>query len=286
MLKYYAGRTTADKSLIGPLPLGSRVHAALEMWLKSGADMQESYKELLRIDKEIFDESWEGGFEDKEKEFNSEAELGRTMLEGFQDWLDDTGGLAEYEIHDIENALKYDVLGGRIQLIGKLDLELIDKNDGSVYIGDYKTAISFKPYIDTSHMSEQLLLYTMLRRLQDDRRTDGGVYIILKKTKRTARATPPFYEKMVIRFNDKFIASFWERAMGTLEDMLRVRDALDSGVDHRRVAYPSVKDTCSWRCEFKAVCPMMDDGSDWERWVDTRTKVHNPYERYGDQLDE
>lgn len=285
MLQYYSGLTPVDRKLTGPLPLGIRVHEAAERHYRDGEDMLEAYLDLFRKDEILFKESGQDFFDDLEKTFYSEGELGRIMVEGYQEWMRDESGLAEFEITDIENALQYQVLDGRVNLIGKVDLELTDKNDGSVYIGDLKTTAQLTTYHNVSHMSEQLMLYTMLRRLTSERRTDGGVYILLKKVKRSARATPPFYEKMVVRFNETTIENFWTRIIGTLGDMLAVRDALDGGADHHLVAYPSVSESCKWRCPFYSMCSMMDDGSDWERWLETYTEKYNPYERYGNQLD-
>lgn len=284
-LKYYLGRAPKETSAVGPLPLGIRIHEAMEAHYSRDEDLMEAYLRLFEEDKARFEESGEAFFADKEKKFHSEGELGRIMIEGYIEWMNETSGLAEYEIVDVENALQYEMLDGRVNLVGKVDIELTDKSDGSIYIGDFKTAVSFGLYNDTAHMSEQLLLYTMLRRLTLDKHTDGGVYIILKKVKRTASAKPPFYEKMVVRFNDTHIASFWERMVGTLEGMISTRDQLDAGVSHLKVAYPTVTGECGWRCAFSSMCYMMDDGSDWQGWLDTYTDVHNPYERYGDQLD-
>lgn len=139
----------------------------------------------------------------------------------------------------------------------------------------------FNTYYMTSHMSEQLMLYCLLEELSGDGiKVDGGIYNLLKKVKRTGSAKPPFYERIDVRFNRHTMHAFWTRLMGTLDDMMRVRDALDQGADHRFVAYPSPTKDCTWICPFFLVCSMMDDGSSADRMLEDQYVQVDPLQRY------
>jgi hypothetical protein len=74
----------------------------------------------------------------------------------------------------------------------------------------------------------------------------------------------------------------WTRLHGELSDMVAVRDALDSGVDHQLVVYPRPSRDCSWKCDFAAVCPMFDDGSAVEAAIEMGYQKREPYDYYGD----
>lgn len=282
-LTYYRGLGLKSKTLVGPLPLGTRVHRALEIYYTTGEDIVDAYNTLFKEDADVFYASDSSGLEDVEKKFLSEGELGRIMVEGYVEWLNETLPDMEYEIIDLESSMSYPVLNGRVNLIGKTDIRLLDKRDDMVYIGDFKTAAQLKPYYDVSHMSEQLMLYSLLASLTGDKNVAGGVYIILRKVKRTASSKPPFYERFIIRFNDKSIESFYERVLAELSQMLDARDRLDSGESHKTVVYPSPSNDCVWKCPFFAVCPMFDDGSSAEGWLDKNTELVNPYERYNEE---
>lgn len=283
-LTYYRGLQKKTREVVGPLPLGTRVHEALEVYYRDNEDPVAEYVRLLSEDR-LLAEQQSGGTQELMDEFDKEGELGRIMIEGYVQWVQEEHIDVDYEIIGVEQASRYKVMNGRVELIGKTDLRLLDKRDDTVYVGDFKTAAQMKQFYDISHMSEQLMLYTLLERLQNgDSAADGGVYIILKKVKRTAKAKPPFYEKITVRFNDQTMNSFWIRLHGTLRDMMNVRDELDAGADHRYVAYPTVTKDCVWRCPFFDVCPMFDDGGDAERWIDQYTEVGNPYERYDNLL--
>lgn len=282
-LTYYLGLRRKERSFVGPLPLGTRVHQALEVYFRDNEDPISEYTRLLREERHQLEQFGDPSLE--EDAFNSEGELGRIMIEGFVQWVEEELVTADYEIVGVEGANSAKVMDGRVELIGKTDLKLLDNRDGGVYIGDLKTAAQLKQYYDTSHMSEQLMLYTLLERLQNTGTpADGGVYLVMKKVKRTVKAKPPFYEKFTIRFNEATINSFWIRLNGTLRDMLYVRDELDKGADHRYVAYPSITNDSTWKDPFFDVSHMFDDGSDAERWLLHNTEVVDPYERYEDVL--
>jgi len=273
---------------MGPLPLGSRVHNSLEAFYKDGSNPVEVYKALLEVDENLFAMSEDYNDEAMHKKFESEAELGRLMLEGYLEWLDETGADAQYEVVSVENKISTIIHDGRVELQGKTDMIVRDKMDGARLILDHKTAATFNDYYKTSHMSEQLMLYCMIEKMRDDgdlTPVEGGVYNLLRKTKRTATAKPPFYERITVRFNTETLRSYWVRVNGVVRDMMAVRDALDAGEDHKYVAYPSPTKDCTWKCPFFQACPMFDDGSSVESWLTEFTEQHNPYERYEDNGD-
>ena len=280
-LSYYRGLQPKAKTLVGPLPLGTRVHKALEVYYRDGNDPIEAYRSLLEADTDIFYESKDSTYQDVEKKFLDEGELGRLMVEGYVEWLHETSADVEYSIVDVEQKMEYPVRNGRAVLVGKTDLRLIDRTDESIYIGDFKTAVSFNVYDGTTHMSEQLMMYTLLAHLTQDTHVAGGVYIVLKKVKRSARAVPPFFKRYVIRFNQKTLESFTTRLLAEVDDILSIRDRLDGGEDHKSVVYPSPSSECTWKCPFYSACPMFDDGSDVEGYLSSQYEVMNPYERYG-----
>lgn len=280
-LTHYLG-LGREQSKIGPLPLGTRVHLALEGLYRDGRDPVEVYQEHLEEDRILFNDSDESTNDDAVKKFNSEGELGRIMVEGYMDWLEDTHADSLIEVIDTEKEVRYPLFDGKIILRGKVDMRVRDRNDGARLALDHKTAVSFNVYHNNAHMSEQLMTYTLLEKLQgvEFSPVEGGIYNLLKKVRRTAKATPPFYERIVVRFNDKTLESFWTRLHGTLRDMLRVREELDRGVDHRYVAYPSPTKDCSWKCPFFSACYMFDDGSSIEGWISNNAQKIDPYARY------
>lgn len=292
-LTYYRGLKPKEENLVGPLPLGTRVHNALELYYRDGVNPVEAYTRLQNEDNQRFLASGQATNADAVKKFNSESELGRIMVEGYLEWEAEENNDAYFDVIGAEKKLSH-VLEDqpRVEIIGKVDLRARRRSDGSRATLDHKTAASFDNYYKHSHASEQLMTYTMLERLDpdDDTKVDGGIYNLLKKVKRTAKATPPFYERLDVRFNKKQLDSHWIRLQGTVKNMMDVRDALDDGADHRFVAYPTPR--MDWKCTptgcpFATVCTWFDDGSAAEDYLDDHFHVVNPNERYGseDELD-
>lgn len=287
-LENYRGLRAKQKKLVGPLPLGTRVHNALELYYTDGSDPVEEYMRLLEVDELLFQATIDANDDVKVKKFNDEAELGRLMVEGYIEWVHETNADAGLEIVGAEQIIRYRLkeFEGRVELMGKLDLVVRRKSDGSLALMDHKTAATFDPYHKYYMMSEQLMMYTMLHLLQPDRNgqlIDGGIYNLLKKVKRSSRATPPFYKRIDVRFNRRTIQAFWMRTLGTLRDMISTRQALDDGVDHHIVAYPTPSNDCSWKCPFYLACPLFDDGSAVEEMLAAGYEQIDPYERYSEE---
>jgi len=287
-LANYLGLQRIEQNLVGPLPLGTRVHDSLEQYYTTYDNPVDVYNRLMRKDNAIFRDSIQAEDPTKVRKFESEGELGRLMLEGYLEWLEETNADANIDIQYAEKVISLiiDEFGGRVILQAKVDAEARRRSDNSLAIIDHKTAADLGPYYKYSHMSEQLMTYTLINKRnppEDGAEVDGGVYNLLKKVKRTGTAKPPFYDRIDVRFNDETLNSFYIRLVGVLHDMMEVRDKLDEGADHRFVAYP--KPQMDWHCgmcPFFQVCPMLDDGSSAERYIEDHYTVVNPYERYND----
>lgn len=291
-LANYLGLQKKEKNLLGPLPLGTRVHDSLEHYYTTYEHPVDQYNRLMNKDIALFRETIDADDPKKVKKFESEGELGRLMLEGYIEWLEESNIDANIDIQYAEKVIEtvIDELGGRVILQAKVDAEARRRSDNSIAIIDHKTAAVLEPYYKYSHMSEQLMTYTCISKRnppEDGAEVDGGIYNLLKKVKRGPTAKPPFYDRIDVRFNDVTLNSFWIRLLGVLNDMMEVRDKLDEGADHRFVAYP--KPQMDWNCgmcPFFQVCPMLDDGSSADRYIEDHYEVINPYERYNDTKEE
>lgn len=279
-LNYYRRLVPKTTKVFGPLALGTRVHAALEAFY-NGNDLMDSYMLFLEEDRII------GLREDADMDkLNSEAEMGRIMLEGYQKWIEEEGVDAQYEIISNEETLSMPMLDGRVELRGKIDMRLRRKSDNTRLIRDFKTVgQTFAQYASTLNINEQALTYMVLDAYHntEEDRSDGALFTLLKKNKQTERAKGPFYAEETVLHNIYTIRSFWTRLNAELSDMMSVKDALDSGENHQGVAYPRPSMDCTWKCPFFKICGSMDDGSPVEEMISDLYDVGNPDERYTDK---
>lgn len=279
-LNYYRRLKPKEKKFVGPLALGSRIHEALDQYYTHGTPLLDVHAQLVEADRELLASE----FRDP-SELDSEADLGRIMLEGYLQWVEDEGVDNELEMISTEEILNMPMFNGEVELTGKLDMRVRRKSDGVRMFRDFKTVGgSFDQFYSTAHMNEQILTYMLLEQHANqgtDERSEGGLFTLLKKVKRTANAKPPFYDQFEVRHNIFSLRSFWNRIHATVADLMRVKTALDEGTHHSQVAYPTPSRDCTWKCPFFAVCPMFDDGSAVEEAIENMFDTGDPYAYYG-----
>lgn len=277
-LTYYRRLQPKVQNHTGALALGSRIHAALDEHYSVGTPLLEAYSRYVQQDKQALIASYRDTVE-----LDTEAELGRIMLEGYLEWVNENGIDAELEMISTEEVISVPMFDGEVELQGKLDMRVRRKADGVRMFRDFKTVGgSFAEFTSLAHMNEQILTYMVLEAAQnkEGERCEGGIFTMLKKVRRTAAAKPPFFEQIEVRHNTFALRAFWNRLQGTISDMLKVRKALDEGGDHHFHAYPRPSRDCKWKCQFFAVCPLFDDGSAAEHAITELYDVADPYGYY------
>lgn len=279
-LTYYRRLKPKQVKFTGPLALGSRVHEALDQYYSTEIPLLEAYSNLIEADREAL--ALDGR---DPSELDSEGDLGRIMLEGYLQWVDEEGIDSELEMISTEEVLNMPMFNGEVELQGKIDMRVRRKADGVRMFRDFKTVGgSFDQFYSTAHMNEQILTYMLLEQHKNggtDERSEGGIFTLLKKVKRTANAKPPFYDQFEVRHNIFSMRSFWQRLHGTVADLMRVKTALDNGTAHQEVAYPTPSRDCTWKCPFFSVCPLIDDGSAAENAISEMFAESDPYAYYG-----
>jgi len=278
-LSYYRRLQPKTQNMTGALALGSRIHEALDMYYSKEIPLLEAHAQLVEIDKQKLIESYRDTYD-----LESEAELGRIMLDGYLQWVQEEGIDAELEMISTEEIIEMPLMDNSVILQGKIDMRVRRKADGVRMFRDFKTVGgSFTDFGAMAHMNEQILTYMMLETAQnkEGERSEGGIFTMLKKVKRSANAKPPFYEQIEVRHNVFALRSFWQRIHGVLTDMMNARKLLDEGGDHRFIAYPHPTRDCKWKCSFFSICPMFDDGSAAEAAIEDAYEISNPYAYYG-----
>lgn len=276
-LGYYRGLRPRTQDFTGPLALGSRVHAALETHHRDGVPLLAEWDRLCEEDRLKMASALRST-----DELDSEAELGRIMLEGYLQWSAETGLDSDLELISAEEVLTFPLFDGRVELRGKLDQRVLRRSDGTRFIRDWKTTAGFADVSRLAHINEQFKTYQLLEMLKEGgtNTVAGSLIVMLRKVKRTAAARPPFYEQLEVRHNIFTIRNYWDRLHGVISDMLAVRDALAAGADPNVVAYPRPSRECTWKCPFFAVCPLFDDGSAAEQAVETLYTTGDPFDYY------
>lgn len=286
MLGSYLGLVAKDEPVYGPLRLGTRVHAALERYYGYGHDLVDAYSDIANEELVSLEDS---GIVFDVTQWRKEAELGRIMLAGYSEWLEETGADATLEVIGAEEKLSHviDVDGAPVELRGKIDLRAKDTFTGMNLVIDWKTTVNMAALSANAPHSEQLLTYMTLERLVNRDKSDfhlhGARFVMLRKVRRaTVSAKPPFYDIVEVHHNDVRLRNFYTQLVGTLRDYVRVVNELDAGVDHRLAAYPSAGAHNRWS-PFNQVSQMMDDGSRVEDMLNDLFVQKDPHDRYAEK---
>lgn len=265
--------------VVGNAELGTRIHTALEAYYGYGIDplqaLEVIYAQLIAVN------PYYQNLLEKEKGYAV------AMVEGYLDWSAEEGIDADLEVLATERVVSVEIETelGTVNLQGKLDQLVRRRSDGAILFRDWKTVGT----LSKSNMlilDEQMRFYTMLLVLANgpETRVDGGLYTMLLRSKRTARATGPFFKQDEVVYNRQDVESMRLRTVEAVTDLLRTRQRLLANEDHRAVAYPSPGDHCRWACPFTMICPLMDDGSRWEDALRGNFTQADPYHYYGSDL--
>jgi hypothetical protein len=223
----------------------------------------------------------------------NDHELGRIMIEGYLEWVASEGLDSQFEVIAAEQRVDVPFREG-VRLLGKLDLRVKTIHDQRRFL-DHKTCGSLTEPLKTLHMDVQMKHYHLLEYLlaveegldpTNGTMCDGGLYNMLRKVKRTVKAKPPFYGREPIDHNVHELRMFYQHVYEISSRILELRRRLDAGEDGRVIAPPTPMSSCSWQCEWFAVCPMFDDGSRAEDFLMDMTVAHDPLERYNERTDE
>lgn len=220
-------------------------------------------------------------------EFNKLVTTERAMIEGYLEWVTETGNDAEFEVISSETPMMtklhtYRIHGMPIEVytIGIIDVRVRRILDNALAFVDHKTVQSLTQPLATLRMNEQMLHYMLLAQ-NGDHGTIGAYYNMLRRVKRTATAKPPFFDRVFIGHSQVEIATYRESLIGATGDILTAGLLLSNNTgDEIRTVYPTPKPDCSWDCEFFSVCPLFNDGSHAEAMLDARYVQRDPLDRY------
>lgn len=238
--------------------LGTRIHAALEAYY--GYDIDPCSALGVIYDHERMKRP------DAVPELTGEQDWAMIMVSGYLEWAAEHGIDEEHDVVSVEQTVELPIVlsgnEGTAIVSGKLDQIVRRKVDGALCLRDWKTVGTLHK-ADLLVLDPQMRIYSaVLSAINPDLRVDGALYSMLLRSKRSARATGPFYEQVHISYNPRDHESMLIRLTGILSDMAAVKRQLEEGKEFRRVAYPTpMTDRCGWDCTYTHVCSLFDDGS-------------------------
>lgn len=220
------------------------------------------------------------------KEWATEIRMVEAMLRTYVDWLEEEGSDAGEHtlitpdgIEHIEHRLTAfagTYHGDNVYVTGEPDRLVVDEFTGLVIIDDLKTVDSLLPPATLS-FDFQGLTYEWLAAMNGIQ-THQFRHTQVKKNMRTARSNPPWFARHPATFTDPQREAHRRHLAATIGRMVEALQGVEADpAAHHEWMEPTPNKDCSWRCPFINVCPMMDQGDDWEgalsEWFTTRTEI-------------
>lgn len=309
-LAWYRGLTPRVQRVDGPASTGTRIHVALaSLYVPDGETPANPLQTLQRVQNEdmealnaqssTWDEdegelvvTWHGSTVERIRaELLSSFDLELAMIEGYVQWLEETGADEDLEVVASEAYVEAELLPWReaklwyrtsVKLIGKLDARTLSRTTGRRRFIDHKTVGSLHDPI--LGINQQMLHYQLIEFLNTndgEARCDGALYNMLRKVKRTAKATPPFYGRVPIDHNIHELENYREQLIGVTTRIVEAEEYLEEHDSHHGAVPSRPSRDCVWKCEFFKICRMFDDGSRVEDAVRDLYEVRDPLSYYG-----
>lgn len=267
MLTYYVGLRKKERDVRFPTEVGNLVHGAFETFYLNGgihATDSAALAHQYLVDKRAEDLAECIG--EHHETIIKAHKTADACLSSYLHWLDETGADLDLRIIGSEDKLE---MSGPIEntvLNGRIDLLAEDTRTGDIVVIDLKLVASISEKIRMLHLDTQSKTYALLARAKY-KRPVRVAFRIVKMNQRSARTKGPQEEEYAIVLNDGQVDTYFQQLRGIMGDIASVTERLDRGEHHQVVAYPSPSDTCSWKCPFFAVCPLLDDPASDAEWL-------------------
>lgn len=268
MLSYFMSIKRKEREVRYPQTTGNLGHGALEVFYQNkgiyGEGSREKAEEWLREQRAIDLAECAEEHTDTIIKAHKTAEA---CLHSYLHWVDQTGVDIDLEIIGTEDKL---VMPGPIpgtELNGRIDLLARDRRTGEIVVLDFKFVGSITDKIRQLHLDLQAKTYGILARHKYQRPVRVA-FRLIKLNQRSTKVKGPQEEEYTIHLNDAQLDTYWTQLGGVMFDIVHLSNRLTDGdLSHQILAYPSPSDSCSWKCEFFAVCPMLDDPLSDGEWL-------------------
>lgn len=214
------------------------------------------------------------------EDINEAATYAKIMLEGYFEWLEETGSDANLEVIGVEQAVEVQV--EEFTLKGKIDARVRRRSDGALLQLEHKTVGGLNDLPKTAPTNQQFLTYDLLAYMTkpDGVPTDGVLLNMARRVKRTKAANPPFYGRFEVRHTVEELRNHYTHVAGIGYQIRDAREMLDAGESFHVVCPPSTGREHAWKCMCAPLGTMFDDGSDVEDYLAEFYVEHDPMERY------
>jgi RecB family exonuclease len=278
----YVNDLSPDDRVYGALPLGSRVHSAIEVH-HAGGDGLKEHDRLARIDVAYLETNHRPPWE--KDELYHDIIVGRNCVSSYLEWLVKERPNAGYTMIGNEKMIEVPFCDGRVTLRGKMDRLWQRDSDGSIFIEDVKTTSVYRAGLrERLERSYQPYIYlTIEQELNPEFWVAGAWFTTINKVANKKRVK----DAIVERFNVPGVMSVLPTKVRQLEQICREALECVEAVQLKgaiEAAWPNVQEACRW-CPFRIPCEVSDeDPASAEAMLDAEYRRGYKHARYDERV--
>lgn len=211
------------------------------------------------------------------KAWDKSVLMAERMVEAYIIWVEDNGLDVGEDTIEVETRMTMplgNVHGYDVYLHGQPD-RLVNTPSGMV-IEDWKTGDIKRQFLMESDW--QLLNYIMMSRFNHGAMPVGARHRRLNRSMHTAAAKADQFAQHHVSVNELRLSNHYQHVMHQVDLLVSKKIQLDEGLDPTLGCTPNRNTQCSWDCSFKEVCPLMDDGADFEYILDNEFRLREDSE--------
>jgi len=307
-LAWYRGLKSRNRQVVSARSTGTRIHVALaELYRPNGVthDAMRMLLDAQDVDRREFETQRAAvnfnedtelkSFDEYERTLLSAFDLEHAMIEGYLEWIQETGVDSQLEVISAEQKIEVELTtlplslrsawGDTIKLIAKLDARVRSTVTGAIKFIDHKTVGSL--YDATLGINQQMLHYHVIEDATTEPgqpRAEGALYNMLRKVKRTRASRKPYYLRIPIDHNRYELNGYRNQLYGVISRLNLTEVWLGQRPQqHQAVVPPRPSRDCTWKCEFFKICRMFDDGSRVEAAIEEHYVAGDPLAYYDDK---
>lgn len=306
-LAWHRGLKPKQRKVSSASSTGTRIHVALAALYSPNATTASATRALIdvqrddqnEIDRQLSaaqfhengDELISGLNGDYDKLLKA-FDLEHAMLEGYLEWVEETGVDQHLEMLSVEQRIEVDFCDADtaaardwrfpVRLLAKLDARVRNALTGAIKFIDHKTVGSL--HDPTLGINQQMLHYHVVEELAGapgTPRAEGALYNMLRKVKRTRASRPPYYARIPVDHNRFELVNYIAQLVGAISRIEFAEATLEAHPEsHHAIVPPRPSRDCVWKCDFFKICRMFDDGSRVESAIDEYYEVGDPLAYY------
>ncbi len=237
---------------------GSAAHKGIEV-LNEGGTLEQAEAAIDEFIDELRSIRNDAPLEDivLDKEWWEVWRLANSMIRNYVVWIEE-GNEVGVKVIATEQSFDVVIPGTDYEVFGQIDALVEDPIAGGLVVRDYKSVQNFSQ--TPMDVDFQLRTYAWATWRSLGIVPVQAEHLMMKRVLGTGRAKPPFFERFPIHITEQILQTHEKHLIGRCAEIYAHRDL----PAHSPLMWPNPTKDCSWDCDYRDVCPMVDDGSDYE----------------------